>query len=85
MLSGKCSWLVVRKPVRTAHTRGRRTFDRVLATCSVQAVPYAWVAQTRPGGIILTPWGSTFENSALLRLTVDNDGQRAVGVHAADP
>ncbi|MGH3932312.1 MAG: methyltransferase domain-containing protein [Pseudonocardiaceae bacterium] len=54
-------------------------YDRLIATCSVQTVPYAWVAQTRPGGVILTPWGTTFENSALLRLTVDNDGERAIG------
>ncbi len=54
-------------------------YDRVIATCSVQTVPYAWVAQTRPAGIILTPWGTTFENSALLRLTVDDTGERAVG------
>ncbi len=54
-------------------------YDRVIATCSVQTVPYTWVAQTGPGGIILTPWGTTFENSALLRLTVDDDGERAVG------
>ncbi|MGB8997287.1 MAG: rRNA adenine N-6-methyltransferase family protein [Pseudonocardiaceae bacterium] len=49
-------------------------YDRLIATCAVQTVPYAWVAQTRPGGVILTPWGSTFDNSALLRLTVDQDG-----------
>ncbi len=55
------------------------TYDRVIATCSVYTVPYAWVAQTRPGGIILTPWGTTFENSALLRLTVNNNGDEAVG------
>jgi hypothetical protein len=53
-------------------------YDRVIATCAVQTVPYAWVAQTRPGGVILTPWGSTFANSALLRLTVDQAGA-AVG------
>lgn len=53
-------------------------YDRVIATCSVQTVPYAWVAQTRPGGVILTPWGSIFENSALLRLAVEQDGT-AVG------
>ncbi len=55
------------------------TYDRVIATCSVHTVPYAWVAQTRPGSIILTPWGTTFENSALLRLTVNNNGEEAVG------
>lgn len=54
-------------------------YDRVIATCSVRAVPYAWVAQTRPGGIIVTPWGTTVENSALLRLVVDDNGELAVG------
>ena len=53
-------------------------YDRVIATCSVHTVPYSWVAQTRPGGVIVTPWGSTFENSALLRLTVNQAGA-AVG------
>ena len=54
-------------------------YDRLIATCSVHTVPYPWVAQTRPGGIILTPWGPTFDNSALLRLTVDDTGEQAVG------
>lgn len=49
-------------------------YDRLIATCSVHTVPYPWVAQTRPGGVILTPWGSTFENSALLRLSVQHSG-----------
>lgn len=54
-------------------------YDRLIATCSVQTVPHPWVAQTRPGGVILTPWGSTFDNSALLRLTVTTTGDQAVG------
>ncbi|MDQ2880638.1 MAG: protein-L-isoaspartate(D-aspartate) O-methyltransferase [Actinomycetota bacterium] len=54
-------------------------YDRVIATCSVRTVPYAWVSQTRPGGIIVTPWGTTFENSALLRMTVDDTGEQADG------
>jgi protein-L-isoaspartate(D-aspartate) O-methyltransferase len=54
-------------------------YDRVIATCSVRTVPYAWVAQTRQGGIIVTPWGTTFENSALLHLTVNDNRDQAVG------
>lgn len=35
-------------------------FDRVIATAAVQDVPPAWVAQTCPGGRIVTPWTTTF-------------------------
>ncbi|GAA4637699.1 methyltransferase domain-containing protein [Actinoallomurus vinaceus] len=49
-------------------------YDRVIATASVRAVPYQWVAQTRPGGVILTPWGNAYDNGALARLTVDGHG-----------
>lgn len=45
-------------------------YDRLEATCSVGVVPYAWVEQTRTGGIILTPWGPPFDNNHLLRLEV---------------
>lgn len=44
-------------------------FDAVLATCVVERVPRAWPAQTRPGRVVLTPFGS-----GLLRLRV---GQNA--------
>ncbi|GAA4060178.1 methyltransferase domain-containing protein [Actinomadura miaoliensis] len=49
-------------------------YDRVIATAAVQHVPYSWVAQTRPGGIILTPWGTAYDNGALVRLVVDEHG-----------
>lgn len=50
-------------------------YDRVLATAAVIAgrLPYAWVRQTRPGGLILTPWGTAYCNGGLLRLTVHDD------------
>jgi hypothetical protein len=54
--------------------RRNALYDRVIATATVRRIPPAWVAQTRPGGIILTPWGTAFDPGALLRLTVDADG-----------
>src|SRR5690606_16188823 len=32
-------------------------YDRVISTYAVEVVPWAWVAQCRPGGRIVTPWG----------------------------
>ncbi len=51
-------------------------YDRILATASVRpgALPYPWVAQTRPGGIIVTPWGPDYHNGVMARLVVDTDG-----------
>ncbi|MEU6034054.1 methyltransferase domain-containing protein [Actinomadura sp. NPDC047616] len=54
--------------------QGNAPYDRVIATAAVQHVPYSWVAQTRPGGIILTPWGTAYDNGALVLLTVDEHG-----------
>ncbi|PRX01190.1 UNVERIFIED_ORG: protein-L-isoaspartate(D-aspartate) O-methyltransferase (PCMT) [Actinomadura viridilutea] len=51
-------------------------FDRVLATVATERVPYAWVEQTRVGGVILAdvrPRGMTWAG-ALARLTVTGDG-----------
>jgi methyltransferase of ATP-grasp peptide maturase system len=49
-------------------------YDRVIATCAIRWVPYAWVAQTRPGGMILAPRVTTFLNYGMVRLTVGEDG-----------
>ncbi|MFH8403718.1 methyltransferase domain-containing protein [Streptomyces sp. NPDC018019] len=51
---------------------GSVTFDRILATCSVQTIPTAWLQQTRPGGAILTDLDLGIEGG-LVRLTVDGD------------
>nr|BFE99527.1 methyltransferase domain-containing protein [Streptoalloteichus tenebrarius] len=53
-------------------------YDRVIATASVRAIPRAWIAQTRPGGAIVAPWGSDYCNGTLLRLDVRHNGS-AVG------
>ncbi|WP_346011803.1 methyltransferase domain-containing protein [Streptomyces sp. SID3343] len=53
---------------------GGAPYDRVVATMAVQRVPYEWAEQVKPGGVILTPWGTAFHNSGLLRLVVDGDG-----------
>ncbi|WP_433228826.1 methyltransferase domain-containing protein [Actinomadura formosensis] len=42
-------------------------FDRVHATCGVSHVPYAWVRQTRPGGVIVTPYAPGFASAHELR------------------
>ncbi|MFI1201455.1 protein-L-isoaspartate(D-aspartate) O-methyltransferase [Streptomyces sp. NPDC020883] len=52
----------------------RAPYSRVIATCSVGSVPPAWRAQTRPGGVIVTPWGPTYGGEAIARLTVAEDG-----------
>lgn len=49
-------------------------YDRVIATCSIGAVPRAWIEQTRPAGVIVTPWGPTYGGEAVARLTVTGDG-----------
>jgi protein-L-isoaspartate(D-aspartate) O-methyltransferase len=51
-------------------------YDRVVSTAAVIAgqLPYAWVEQTRAGGLILTPWGTAYRNGVLARLTAHGDG-----------
>ncbi|MFD3522574.1 methyltransferase domain-containing protein [Streptomyces sp. NPDC058653] len=51
-------------------------YDRVIVTAGVRAVPPRWLEQTRPGGIILAPWGTHYsDQDALVRLTVGEDGR----------
>jgi protein-L-isoaspartate(D-aspartate) O-methyltransferase len=44
-------------------------FDRIIATCSVPVVPWQWVTQTRPGGVILTDLKVSLMAGSLVRLT----------------
>lgn len=61
-------------------TQGHPTkapYDRVISTAAVRVgeLPYSWVAQTRVGGLIVTPMRTDFGGSvALVRFTVDKDG-----------
>ncbi len=50
-------------------------YDRVIATYAVEEVPWAWVAQTRPGGRIVTPW----DRLGHVALRVAQDGSCARG------
>ncbi|EMF00558.1 methyltransferase domain-containing protein [Streptomyces mobaraensis NBRC 13819 = DSM 40847] len=53
---------------------GRAPYDRVIATCSVGSLPRAWIGQTKPGGVIVAPWGPVYGGEAVVRLTVAGDG-----------
>ncbi|MEV8633075.1 methyltransferase domain-containing protein [Streptosporangium sp. NPDC051023] len=53
----------------------RAPYDRILVTVGVHEVPGAWIAQTRPGGVLVMPWGSRYSGqNAIVRLTVADDG-----------
>ncbi len=43
-------------------------YDRIIATCSVPTVPWAWVEQTRVGGLILTDLKLSIHAGNLVRL-----------------
>ncbi|MQA83152.1 MAG: protein-L-isoaspartate(D-aspartate) O-methyltransferase [Streptosporangiales bacterium] len=53
-------------------------YDRVHVTCAVNRVPYAWVEQTRPGGVIVLPWSPGSPRGYRVRFEVLADGT-AVG------
>ncbi|MEV0280433.1 methyltransferase domain-containing protein [Streptomyces sp. NPDC050610] len=50
-------------------------YDRLICTYAVEAILWAWVEQTRPGGRIVTPWGRLGH----VALTVVEDGASAAG------
>ncbi|WP_329579794.1 methyltransferase domain-containing protein [Kitasatospora sp. NBC_01250] len=55
-------------------------YDRVIATYGLRRIPGSWLQQTRPGGIILAPWGTHYsQRDAVVRLTVAEDHHSASG------
>ncbi|HEX5253429.1 MAG TPA: hypothetical protein VFW69_06080 [Mycobacterium sp.] len=55
-------------------------YDRVLSTVAASRLPWAWVAQTRPGGLVVTPWSTAYKPAGLLSLTVSADGTASGGL-----
>lgn len=73
-------------PVRVVHGDGFKgypeaaPYDRIIATCGLRSIPFAWVRQSRPQGVIVAPWGTHYSNGdAVVRLVVADDGQSASG------
>lgn len=59
----------------------RAPYDRVIATCAVRRIPYTWVRQTKPGGILLaTVGGSWHYGTGLAKVTVREDGTAEGGI-----
>ncbi|WP_439678237.1 protein-L-isoaspartate O-methyltransferase family protein [Embleya sp. MST-111070] len=54
-------------------------FDRIHITAGVRRIPPTWLARTRPGGIVVMPWGTDYSpHDWALRLTV-TDPHHAAG------
>ncbi|MFI9077183.1 protein-L-isoaspartate(D-aspartate) O-methyltransferase [Streptomyces sioyaensis] len=73
-------------PLRVVHGDGFQgyregaPYDRVIATCGLRSLPFAWVEQCRPGGVIVAPWGTNYTHvDAVARLVVAPDGESASG------
>ncbi|ASO22750.1 protein-L-isoaspartate O-methyltransferase [Actinoalloteichus hoggarensis] len=52
---------------------GHAPYDRIIATCSVRRVPWAWAEQTRPGGLVLTDLKAALHAGSLVCLRRRHD------------
>lgn len=55
-------------------------YDRIHVTAGVAKMPYAWIEQTRPGGVIVLPWTPGIEGF-MVHLTVLGDGTAIGSLH----
>lgn len=66
----------------TAALPGRAPFDLLLSTVTVRHLPASWLQRVRPGGTIITGYGTAYHHDPVLRLQVQHPGLatgRAVG------
>ncbi|MFF8566952.1 ATP-grasp peptide maturase system methyltransferase [Streptomyces albidoflavus] len=71
--AGYSTWTVTGDGL-LGHPR-RAPYDRTIATCAVRRIPYTWIRQTKPGGIVLaTVGGSWHYGTGLAKVTVADDG-----------
>ncbi|MFD7922342.1 ATP-grasp peptide maturase system methyltransferase [Streptomyces sp. NPDC059740] len=71
--AGFSTWAVVGDGL-LGHPR-RAPYDRVIATCAVRRIPYAWIRQTKPGGVVLATVGGSWQyGTGLAEVTVARDG-----------
>ncbi|MGH4017496.1 MAG: hypothetical protein ACRDSL_26960, partial [Pseudonocardiaceae bacterium] len=57
----------------------RAPYDRIIATAAIrEAVPRPWLEQLKPGGVLVSPWGTDWSNGVMLTLRANADGT-AVG------
>ncbi|MET4925517.1 methyltransferase domain-containing protein [Streptomyces sp. PSRA5] len=54
-------------------------YDHIHSAAAIRRVPRAWLTQTRPGGTIVTPWGTPYANDGLLRLVTGEPGGPSYG------
>ncbi|TMR94459.1 methyltransferase domain-containing protein [Nonomuraea basaltis] len=52
----------------------RAPYDRVHITCGIRTVPYTWIEQCRPGGVVVAPYCPGFGDDHALRLVTLPDG-----------
>ncbi|RPE47123.1 methyltransferase of ATP-grasp peptide maturase system [Streptomyces sp. Ag109_O5-1] len=77
--AGYSTWTVTADGL-LGHPR-RAPYDRVIAACAVRRIPYTWIRQTTPGGIVLATVGGTWHyGTGLAKVTVADDGTAQGGI-----